>query len=801
MAVPKRFYCMKVIEAPNYKLYFDLEAVILKIKSYLKDFDEKAFRKAFSFAEEAHRGQLRKDGLTPYLLHPVSVVEILAGLHADQDILISALLHDVPEDTTRTLEEVEELFGKDVAYLVDGITKLATVHYEHNMSDRKIDTLKKLFIHTAKDPRVIIIKLADRLHNMRTLDFIPPEKQARTSMETLEIFVPAANLLGIQVLKASLEDLCFKYLFPSEYEKLKTQIQNSSKELDSYIKDFQKSVKNILKLQNVNSEVFVSDKTIFGIYKKICDLGRTIDFVDDRVLVKVIVDNIEDCYKALGLIHGKFIPKTDRFKDYIANPKVNGYRCLHTIVFGVKGLLTEIHIQTKDMQLEADFGIAANFFSNDDGKKNKHLISDSRSTWINKILEIEKGGVGSEFMEDLKSDILEERIIVFTPKGSTIDLPKGASAIDFAYAISSSVGDNADKVIINDIIKPITSTLRANDVVKITVSENSAPELYWLNFVKTNFAKNKIKIFFKRESEEKRINIGASIFQREFDIAGMGIWKDFSFRKINSLFGKELKDKYKKWNELFAAIGGGEITAADVVKSITDKYQKGFSSSSLLNRILHGKNKDRKTVYLKIVAFDRTGLASDIVHIVDRNSVNMNLFKGWHPFFMKYAYFQVRIFVDKPKIISRIFNEIRQVDGVLSVTRIRLKSLLIFYAALAFTVGVWISHSYILKVIIEIGFANVNSFLAYTLLYVEIFLPLLSVLFLTNILRKYFPLMRNRKLMWITSFVVLSGSILNLAYKVSKLHLEVSWIVLGVGVLATYSYLFYLYRKLNTDSA
>ncbi|MFA7685751.1 MAG: HD domain-containing protein, partial [Candidatus Gracilibacteria bacterium] len=388
----------------SYKKFFDLNAIVKSVLVYLPKFNKELFLKAFDFAEKAHLGQFRKDGTTPYIVHPMAAVQILISMDADQDILIGALLHDVPEDTKYDIHDVEQLFGKDVAFLVDGITKLSKVHYHYNMPEREVESLKKMFLHTAKDPRVILIKLADRLHNMRTLQYVDkPEKRVRIATETLEIFVPIANLLGINIIKTELEDLCFQHLFPSEYERLKTKIKDSNLRNNASIEQFIDILKNAFVKGKISMEISPREKGLYRAYKRICSIGKTIDDIRDRISVRILVKTTTRCYQVLGVVHSLFIPKTHSFEDYIANPKINGYQSLHTIVFGPNGIETEIQIQTEDMNLESKYGIASCFF-----KKKPLLIDDKKAAWLMNVMEIEKKEkTGFDFLEDLKIDILQ----------------------------------------------------------------------------------------------------------------------------------------------------------------------------------------------------------------------------------------------------------------------------------------------------------------------------------------------------------------------------------------------------------
>ncbi len=766
-----------------YDKYFDIEKIADEIANYLKDFNRKRFIDAFYFAEKAHRSQLRKDGETPYIVHPVSATKILMAIHADEDILISALLHDVPEDTTFTLNEVKQKFGEKVAFLVNGITKLTAVHYK-NENLESIDSLKKMFFHIAKDPRVIIIKLADRLHNMRTLTFARADKQIRTAKETLEIYVPAANILGLYVIKREMEDLCFSYLFPTEFNNLKTKIEEDEKKHHADVENFKKDLVKKFFDAGIEADVQLTKHSLYEIYKKLCDIGRPFDYIDDGVLINVVVKNKEDCYRALGIIHANYLPKSDKFQDFIASPKMNGYSGLHTSVFGVKGLLTDIRIMDEDMGLFASYGIMSPFFK--EMNTGKDFYAENKNYWAKMIVETQKIHESDEFISNLKSDIFEDRIVVYSSKGSSINLPKNATLIDFAYALGSETGNHAINAVVNNQVKPITTILKSGDVVQIRTQAQAEPEFYWMNFAKTTFAKNKIKNYFNKVDDGKKSKAVINMLQRELDIAGLGYWKDLKFRSVQKTLKKVKNVIYRNWKDVFEAISNGELQPVTLVKALKErKFVFDFDQIY----------KPGKMVRMKIVASDRPGLATDITNIIDRNSINMRYFKGYNPPFMKSAYFDIRFFAKDPKEIGRIFYEIRQVSGVKTVNRVKPTQLILFLLSFIFTVFVWVSNSFLINYIIENGFRKFNSLLAYTLLYVELFMPLVSVIFLTNVLGKYYPALINKRIIWALSFVVLSLSVLFIFTRYINLNLEIDSKIMAGGVIIAYFYLFLRYRK------
>ncbi len=766
-----------------YEKYFNIEEIADEASSYLKNFNREKFLRAYHFAEKAHRSQIRKDGETPYIVHPVMATKILMSIHADEDILISALLHDVPEDTSYTLNQVKEEFGAKVAFLVNGITKLTAVHYK-NENSQSIETLKKMFFHIAKDPRVILIKLADRLHNLRTLQFARPDKQIRTAKESLEIFVPAANILGLYIIKREMEDICFSYLYPEEYNKLKENFEKEEKKFHKCVDLFQRELYEKLINFGIESKIYVKHRSIYEIYKKLLEIGRSFEYIDDSLILNVIVNNPDQCYRSLGVIHSNYLPKSDKFKDFIANPRMNGYSGLHTSVFGIKGSLTCVRIMDEDMDIFSVYGIMSPFFK--EMKNGKNFYTENKNYWARNIIETQKNHETEDFLTNLKADIFQDRIVVYSSKGVSIDLPKNATCIDFAYALGSEYGNNAVSAVVNNQVKPLTTIIKSGDVIQIKTSAEAEPELYWINFAKTTFAKNKIKNYFDKVSEEKKEKAVLNMLQREFDIAGLGYFKDTSFRKVQTTIKNTTNLLYKNWKEVFNAISKGEINAVSLVKALKErKHLIDFDPIY----------KPGKMVRMKVVSSDRPGLATELTNIIDRNSVNMRFFKGYYSSFLKNAFFDIRFFAKDPKEIGRVFYEVRQVEGVKSVNRVKPVQLFTFIITLIFTVFVWISNNYLLSLIIEHGFGNINKVIAYSILYIELFMPVFSVIVLTNMLGKFYPALINKKIIWIISFVVMSLSVLFLFQKYVNLNFEINKFTMIIGVIVAYLYLFSRYRK------
>lgn len=529
-----------------------------KILTYFRETKERNLIKAvFELAEKAHHGQKRESG-EPYIQHPLNVALTLTKMNLDIETIAAALLHDVIEDTSYTLEEVENKFGRTIAFLVNGVTKLDKIKYSG--IEGKAENLRKMFLAMAEDIRVVLIKLADRYDNMRTLNYLPKEKQQRIALETLEIYAPIAYRLGMGDLKGQLEDLSFKYLYQKEHEWLLSEVNERYETSKSYINKLGPIMSDILKKENIAPiEIHARTKHLYSLYKKLVRYNMDFEKIHDLVAARIIMENIEDCYLALGTIHQVFKPMPGLIKDYIAMPKPNGYQSLHTSVFGPKGKITEIQIRTPEMHAKAENGIAAHWAY----KENNYIGRDLKTTkkelnWIEQLREWQKAVRGSdEFLESLKIDFFKDRIFVLTPKGDALDLPEGATPVDFAYAIHSDIGDQCAGAKINGKIMPLHTELQSGDAVEILTQKNKKPSEDWLNFVKTNLAKDRIRNAVKYKS--KNLNRGhlkiiPTIKLRVVVRDRIGILKDvtniISLHKINILSVKTegLKDPYHYLN-------------------------------------------------------------------------------------------------------------------------------------------------------------------------------------------------------------------------------------------------------------
>jgi len=471
-----------------------IEQIIEQVSKNQPNADTKLIRQAYDFSVTAHGDQKRKSGEL-YIQHPLNTAFILAQIKADLPTIVAGLLHDVPEDTTTTLEDIKNTFGAEVAKLVEGITKLSKIRYRGIKRYR--ESLRKMFLAMAEDLRVILIKFADRLHNLRTLDALTPEKQKRIAQETLEIYAPIAGLLGIWSLRWQMEDICFKYLQPDEYKKLEYKYEIERKaELNQYIEQIRQIVDKRLIAEKINHQISGRFKHLYSIYQKMQEKNRQFDEIYDVFALRIVVDNIADCYKALGIVHSIWKPNYNRFKDYIAVPKPNGYRSIHTTVFGPEGRPTEFQIKTKEMYEESLYGISAHWYY----KQKRDSDEERTPRWVQEILEVQREAKTSqEFLKEVKLDIFRDRIFVFTPKGDVYDLPNDATPVDFAYSVHTDIGNKCVSARINNSMAALDAVLKNGDMVEIIMDANRAgPNYDWLKFVKTRRAKNKIKEYAKR---------------------------------------------------------------------------------------------------------------------------------------------------------------------------------------------------------------------------------------------------------------------------------------------------------------
>ncbi len=549
--------------------YSDLKE---KLATYLTKKDIKAIEEAYKYAEQKHKGQYRKTG-EAYIIHPLHVAYILTSINADKETIIAGLLHDVLEDTETTKQEVEEKFGETVAHLVDGVTKINSINVSTD-NEYLTSYYKKIIVGMSEDVRVIIIKLADRLHNMRTLYALDHERQKRKAKETLEILAPIAHRLGMNKIKSELEELSLKYLKPEAYNDVVEKLNKTKREREEYVKKMMDEVSELLNKNGIKHEIKGRAKSIYSIYKKL-DKGRSFNDIYDLLAIRILVEKEQECYLALGLIHSKYKPIPKRFKDFIAMPKTNLYQTLHTTVIGIDGNFFEIQIRTYDMDEIAENGIASHWAYKE--QKNAAVemqnITEQKLQFYKSIIELKEDKLTNEdFVDTVKNEVLNNNIYVYTPKGDVIELPKGATPIDFAYKIHSQIGDKLTGAIVNNSMVPLTYELQNTDVIKVITNNNSkGPSREWINIAKTTSAKNKIKNFFNRTTREDYINQGKDLLEKELRRKKITFTDFTSEENLEKVF-KQFK--LENLEDLYLSIGNNKISAKGVVKQEKEDEHK-----------------------------------------------------------------------------------------------------------------------------------------------------------------------------------------------------------------------------------
>ena len=535
------------------------------IRGYNISADIDQIRAAYEYANSHHGGQLRKDG-TPYITHPLHVAQIVAELRLDSESIIAALLHDCIEDTDSTYDDVARLFGTTVADIVDGVTKLTRVKYS-SMEEEQMENLRKMLFAMSKDIRVILIKIADRLHNMRTMEYQTPEKQKKKAFETMEIYAPIAHRLGMQKMKWELEDLSLKYLDPVAYRDILGRLESESSRHDQFMETIQKQIITRMdELKIPNSTVYGRVKHPYSIYRKMFSQNKTIEEVYDLFAFRVLVDTVADCYNVLGVIHDLYKPILGRFKDYIATPKPNMYQSLHTTVIGEDGIPFEVQIRTYDMHAIAEYGVAAHWKY----KQNGQGEGDEKGyEWIRRLLENQEDADAEDFIHNLKVDMFSDEVFVFTPRGDVINLPAGATPIDFAYSIHSAIGNSMIGAKVNGRMVGFDYVLHNGDIVEINTSKSAhGPSRDWVNIARSSEARSKIRQWFKKERREENIAHGRSSFEAELKHNGLTM-AQFSAPDVLPIVMQRLP--FNNLDEMYAAIGYGGFTAVKAVNRVKDE--------------------------------------------------------------------------------------------------------------------------------------------------------------------------------------------------------------------------------------
>lgn len=547
-----------------------LEMLVKKIKENCVNINMDMVNKAFNLAFEAHKEQKRDSG-EPYIIHPIEVATILAELGMDTGTIVAGLLHDVIEDTEYTYDDIKKIFGEEVANLVSGVTKITKMEYK-SKEEQQADNFRKMLLAMADDIRVIIIKLADRLHNMRTLKYRKKEKQKKTAMETLDIYAPLAHRLGISKIKWELEDLSFRYIHEEEYYDLVKQVAEKRAEREIYIKNIIEEMYNKLEEAGIDSDIDGRPKHFFSIYKKMVNKNKSIEQIFDLTAIRVLVNTVKDCYEVLGIVHTIYKPIPGRFKDYIAMPKPNMYQSLHTTVIGPQGKTFEIQIRTFEMHRTAEYGIAAHwkYKEGDNNSETKEKNFESKLVWLRDMLEFQKETADAEeFIEGFKIDLFTDEIFLFTPKGVVIDLPNGATPIDFAYRIHTDIGNKCVGAKVNGKIVPLDYKLKTGEIVEVLTSNNAkGPNIDWLNIAKSNQAKSKIRSWFKKSKKEENISKGKEVFEKELKKQGVH-FADIAKGETYEKFVK--RNNINCMDDLYALIGLGAISASSFICKLKDE--------------------------------------------------------------------------------------------------------------------------------------------------------------------------------------------------------------------------------------
>lgn len=562
-----------------------IEDIIKKVKQRNRlTSNTKLIQKAYDYAYEHHKNQNRKSG-EPYIIHPLQVANILVDIGLDEATICAALLHDVVEDTNVTNEDIKREFSEEIAEMVEGVTKLGKLEYT-TAQEQQVEDYRKMFLAMGKDIRVIIIKLADRLHNMRTLSFLKKERQLANAEETMELYAPLANRLGLYSLKWELEDLSFMYLYPEEYKEIVEGIDKKREERLGFIEKIMDEIRLELKKQKIDAEVTGRAKHLYSIYRKMKRDNKTLDQIYDLFALRIIVNSVKDCYAALGVVHDLYNPMPGRFKDYISVPKPNMYQSLHTTVIGPKGTPFEVQIRTWDMHRIAEFGIAAHWAYKDASKVKKAnvTVKDDKLAWLRETLEWQKDMQDpQEFLNTLKTELFEDEVYVFTPKGAIKVLPRGATPIDFAYSIHAEIGHHMIGCKVNSKMVPIITKLHNGDIVEILTSDTAkGPSRDWLKFIKSSSAKTKIQQWFKKAQREENIVKGKELLEKEIKRIGMEYGELFKTEYVQAAM-----DRYKflSLDDMYTNVGFGAISPVKVIARILEEYRKDHKEENIEEKI------------------------------------------------------------------------------------------------------------------------------------------------------------------------------------------------------------------------
>ncbi len=550
-----------------------IQDIVTEMKKHNRRADTKMVLKAYEFAKAKHGEQTRMSG-EPYIIHPVQVAYILAGLELDESTICAALLHDVLEDTDVTQKDIVAEFSQEIYDMVDGVTKLGKLNYT-SKEEQQVENYRKMFLAMGKDIRVILIKLADRLHNMRTLKYLTRDRQIANARETMDLYAPLANRLGMYSLKWELEDLSFKYLYPEDFREIVEGIDKKREERLEFINMIMDEIRIHLKQQRIEAEITGRAKHLYSIYRKMKRDNKTLDQIYDLFALRIIVNSVKDCYAALGVVHDLYNPMPGRFKDYISVPKPNMYQSLHTTLIGPKGTPFEVQIRTWDMHRIAEFGIAAHWAYKEANKNKKSnvTVTEDKLAWLRETLEWQKEMQDpQEFLNTLKTELFEDEVYVFTPKGEIKVLPRGATPIDFAYNIHAEIGHHMTGCKINSKMMPIVTKLKSGDIVEIVTSDQAkGPSRDWLKFVKSSSAKTKIQQWYKKNEREANIEKGKDFIEKEIKRVGMNYDQIFKTEFVQVALDRY---KYNSVEDMYASVGFGAMTASKIIARILEEYRK-----------------------------------------------------------------------------------------------------------------------------------------------------------------------------------------------------------------------------------
>ena len=551
------------------------------LKSYLPDDQIDQILRAYEFGASAHEGQTRKSG-EPYITHPVAVAQELADMHLDAQAITAAILHDVVEDTAASLDDIEESFGHEVAQLVDAVSKLDQIQFR-SRAEAQAESFRKMMLAMIEDIRVILVKLSDRLHNMQTLGAMPTAKKKRIARETLDIYAPIANRLGINSLKIKLEDLGFKHLHPLRYRVLEKTLKKSKGTQRQIVKRISEEFSKAMKEQGINGEVIGREKHLYSIYKKMAEKRRPLSDIVDVYGFRIIVDDVNTCYQTLGLIHGLYKPMPGRFKDYIAIPRINGYQSLHTTLFGPKGLPLEVQIRTRQMDRVAEAGVASHWIYKADEKTDATPQRRARE-WLSNLAEIQRSGTSEEFLESVKVDLFPDKIYVFTPKGDIMPLPKGATTVDFAYAVHTDIGDRCVAAKIDRALVPLRTPLQNGQTVEIVTARGAKPNPNWLTFVRSAKARTAIRNHMKNLRSTESIDIGKRLLDKSLKDEGSSLRKIGKVRMASALEELDLDSA----DELFEQLGLGQRLAPLTARILVGVGKEESSGDGVTGLVIAG---------------------------------------------------------------------------------------------------------------------------------------------------------------------------------------------------------------------